>query len=465
VSHASAAWRPVETGSTSSGPGWWRRLWRAAFAPIDPLLSPLRPVRVGIKEVWREAKRIYLKQARYQIGLMVRNWWLERFTQAGRYVAIAAVPTVVAGVFQQQLVGSFAFSGFLAMFSLAAVFAYGRRPRARARRRAPVRCVQGAELATAIDLTNTARRALHEVGACEFRLPEGLQRAESPQYVARLAPGESHRFTYTLTAEHRGVYALNGPTVLCSAPFGLMNQRRFVSDPAHIMVSPAFEPIQRIDLPVGLKAQPGGLPLTSRVGHSMDFVGTREYRTGDRLQDLHPRSWARVGYPVVKQFQEEYLARVAVLVDTYLPGLLDEARLEANLSLAAAVSDYLARGDYVVDIFAAGDEVRHVRAGRATGYLESIFDMLAGVERSRDDLFPQIAPQFAEHLRQISSVFLLLTHWDEARRAYAERLRASGLHVRCVLVTDRITRRLRDVEDANLRVLTVEQIRNGIDHL
>src|SRR5262249_20160148 len=161
----------------------------------------------------------------------------------------------------------------------------------------------------------------------------------------------------------RGSYDIPGPTALSAFPFGLTTGRRYFDRPGKLLVYPAFKPLSRLAIPVGTKYQPGGLVLTSRVGESMEFIGTREYQFGDRVRDLHPRSWARVGFPVVRQFQEEYLTRVAMVVDTFVPSTAPLATLEAVLSLSASIADWLARQDYVVDLFAAGPDLYTFQAG------------------------------------------------------------------------------------------------------
>ena len=40
---------------------------------------------------------------------------------------------------------------------------------------------------------------------------------------------------------------------------------------------------------------------------------------GDPLRKIHWRSWARRGKPVVKEYQEEYFSRIALVLDTFLP--------------------------------------------------------------------------------------------------------------------------------------------------
>ena len=86
-----------------------------------------------------------------------------------------------------------------------------------------------------------------------------------------------------------------------------------------MLVYPRYHTLDSLPLPIGRRYQPGGIPLASEVGDSLEFVGTREYREGDPPRKIDWRSYARLGRPVVKEYQEEYFSRIALVLDTYLP--------------------------------------------------------------------------------------------------------------------------------------------------
>jgi len=45
-------------------------------------------------------------------------------------------------------------------------------------------------------------------------------------------------------------------------------------------------------------------------GDATDLLGVRPYRPGDPVRDLHARSWARHGSPMVREYQESYFTRI-----------------------------------------------------------------------------------------------------------------------------------------------------------
>jgi len=320
---------------------------------------------------------------------------------------------------------------------------------------------------------NTTKHDLHDIGAYEFRVPEAMEPIDPIRYEAVIPAGESKVFSYRMRALRRGRYILPGPTAVSAFPFGLTQSKRFHAQPQPLIVYPAFHRLVHADVPAGLRHQPGGIVLTSHIGESMEFIGNREYRPGDRLRDLHPRSWARVGYPVVKQFQEEFLTRIAVLVDTYPPpwlsrrGLPSPASrsLEAVLSMAAGISDYLARQEYIVDLFAAGPELYHFQAGRSLGYLDNILDILACIEACKDDALDVVGARFTEEVGRMSTVIMVLMDWDEKREALVRRVESMGVSVKPIVVSSR--HELSDLMGIGTaaRVVTPEQVEAGLEQI
>jgi uncharacterized protein (DUF58 family) len=376
------------------------------------------------------------RRPRFLLTVALTRMWNERLTRPGRYLLIGAVSSGIAGSFPQQMVGSVAFSFFASLLLMSVTLSTLRRPRATATRTVAPRCMAGQDAPISIRVTNPTPKVLYDVGGYEFRLPSLLKIEDEARYIDRLEPGASHAFDYRITARRRGSFALAGPSVVSIFPFGLTRSKRFFPQMQHVVVYPTFTPLLSMELAIGRSYQPGGVALASRVGESMEYIGNREYRPGDRMRDLHPRSWARRGFPVVRQREEEFLTRVAILVDTYAPWYRSRAALEANLSLAAAVADWVARREFVVDLFAAGPQLYHFSAGRSLAHLEDILDILACIERCGDDPLEVVGPQFAKMLPQTTVVVALMMNWDKKRQAWVDQVRSTGVKVKLVVVTD-----------------------------
>ena len=66
-----------------------------------------------------------------------------------------------------------------------------------------------------------------------------------------------------------------------------------------------------------MRYQEGGVALAANIGRSEEFVSLREYRHGDPVRHIHWRSWAKTGKPIVKEFEDEFFVRHALVLDTF----------------------------------------------------------------------------------------------------------------------------------------------------
>jgi uncharacterized protein (DUF58 family) len=192
----------------------------------------------------------------------------------------------------------------------------------------------------------------------------------------------------------------------------------------------------KIAMPLGGRHQPGGVALASKSGESMDLLGVRPYRPGDPVRDLHARSWARTGTPVVREYQQEYFSRVGVVLDTDL-AVADDTLLEAAISLAAGVVAHLSRGEALIDLLVVGDQVHDMTLGRSLGFLDQALDVLAcvrsGPALSPDALLFRLAP----YLPRLSGLILVALAADDSRQRFADRVRGYGVTCHVVVVDER----------------------------
>jgi uncharacterized protein (DUF58 family) len=240
----------------------------------------------------------------------------------------------------------------------------------------------------------------------------------------------------------RGRYTLRGPALRATDPLRLAATRARALPDQVVLVYPRFYTMEEFIIPLGRRYQPGGIPLSSNNGDAIEFVGTREYREGDPVKNIHWRSWARCGEPVVKEYQEEYFCRIALILDTFLPakhGPRHEQAFEAGISVLASIADFFSRSEYIVDILAAGPDVYEVSAGRSLAYLENILDVLACLEPCYDEPFRTIGPHLFEKLAQITSVVAVLQDWDSGRENFLRRVKEMGTAVRSIVVHDGAT--------------------------
>ncbi len=302
------------------------------------------------------------------------------------------------------------------------------------------RVCAGELLPVDFEFENQSGRALRDAAVLAHRLPPGIDVVpDEGAALPLLRKGEKHRVRLALKCQYRGEYVLQGHRVETDFPFGIFRTYRIFSRPRSLLVYPRFHPLTRMELASGRRYQPGGVALASVLGDSVDFVGNREYREGDNIRDIDWHATARLNTPIVREYKEEYLLRVAVILDTHVPKKAPVLRAEAfehAVSLSAAVGDYLARQEYIVDLFAAGPNLYHLMAGRSLAYLDQILDILACVKENPDEPFATIEPELSETLSRISSVICVFIDWTETRREFVQKLLNQGVGVKVIVVDD-----------------------------
>jgi uncharacterized protein (DUF58 family) len=232
----------------------------------------------------------------------------------------------------------------------------------------------------------------------------------------------------------RGEHYLDPFAIAPLVPLGLALGRRVETSGVPFLAVPRVAGVAQLKTPLGQRHQPGGVALASRSGESMDLLGVRPYRPGDLVRDLHAKSWARTGIPVVREYQEEYFSRVGVLVDVDRDAA-DPRTFEAALSLAAGVVAHLSRGEALIDLLVAGDQLHSLTVGRSLGFLEQVLDLLAAVSPGSPPDPDLLLERLASHLPRLSSAVFVVLAWDAPRRAVAERIRGFGVGCTVLLVT------------------------------
>ncbi len=368
-------------------------------------------------------------------------YWETLLSARGRYLLVVAAVLALVGADTNRTQAFRLFALAAAALLPASLVRLWPRPRVRLDAPLPERATAGRTLPVFVTVISRDQRPLPgplRVFARHPRVAPVPVTLTPPEQVVD-TPEASARLRFELRCERRGRYELRGPGVARLDPLGLASGFPLFAPGGTLLVHPRFERLEEFSVPVGRRYQPGGIPLTSSTGDAIEFVGTREYRPGDPLKHIHWRSWARRGEPVVKEFQEEYFCRIALVLDTFLPkGFGEDGRraFEAALSLGASVADVFSRSEYIVDVLAAGPDLYEVSAGRSLAYLENILDVLACLEPCQQPPFETVGPALFDKLAQTTTVVAVLLDWDDARAAFLRRVGALGVAVRGVIVRD-----------------------------
>jgi len=297
----------------------------------------------------------------------------------------------------------------------------------------PQRVTVGDELCIGIELANDGPRERQQLRLEAPPLAGDGRFTELPPDIPRLEPGARQRVLAKARFAARGAHHLEPFRVAPLVPLGLAQGAPLTSAGGSFMVVPRIARVTQVNTPHSRRHQPGGIAGASRTGDASDHAGVRPDRPGDPLRDLHARSWARHGSPMVRQYQEEYFTRIGVVVDTDARARTP-AHLEAALSLSAGVIARLSSGEALVDVLITGQHAERLALGRHLASLERALDVLAAVQATPRFDPHHLLGQLGPHLARLSSVVLVALTWDEARAALVSAVEAQGVGVLTVVV-------------------------------
>jgi uncharacterized protein (DUF58 family) len=391
--------------------------------------------------------------------------WKYEISPAGRYLVFALLFSGVGAVSVQMPIYQI-FCALVALMFVVGTFGLILRPRVALSGSLPKKSSVGLPLSGEFTITNESWLPAFDLAVGFFGLPKSIRQTEVDRTSAYLAGGATQTSRVELMPLKRGLYELPKLRAYSTFPFQIVRfgNRHHACEP--LLVLPSFHPLSGINVPASHRYQPGGIALTSNIGESPEYIGNREYVAGESVRRLDFRAWARLGKPVVREYQEEYYCRIALVLDTFVdpqrkPTPEGFAELEAAVSLTASISDALSNGEYIIDLFAAGPELYVFRAGRHTAHFENLLEILACVDACRNDPFDVVAPAIRDELGSISTAICLFLDWDESRRALAHTIVESGCQAKVLIVRDGKTTIPLEADEIEFIQVSLEDVRAG----
>lgn len=304
-----------------------------------------------------------------------RAGWI--FTVGTVVLGVAAIPTGNNLLFLMlgAMLGSIAISGVLSELVLRDL---------QVRRRVPREVVAGRAVRLTYELHNPRRRLP------SYAIEVGELGAPGGSWVPAVEPNSTAVARVDATWARRGVHPLEGVTLATSFPFGLFRKERDLDLPAEVVVWPRTDRPVREPRVAGERARRPGVTSLGTAGARGEYRGLREYRFGDDARDVHWRSTARHGSPVVREYERDQSQAFWLVVDLRLPvGQAPDAPLaDAAAETAASIAAQAAlRGRP----FGLATVDTHVAPTAGPAQLERALDALARA-RFRPDAPPPPSP-------------------------------------------------------------------------
>ena len=396
----------------------------------------------------------------YRTISAVWRWAQLRFTKPGLALLAALFMSMIMGVDTDHNREYQVFAVLLSLAFISLLFCFGFKARFSAIRQLPRFATTDIPFKYKVAVTNRSSKRQSGLSLLEkmvdsrptFRDWYALQRHEQ-KYVRSFRVSQRHRTSpfkrvvlsespveqpigpeemveveTQLTPLRRGVLRFEGLALARTDPLGLCRAFSKVRLPQSVLVLPKRYRLPAVPLPGVVKYQQGGVAMASHVGQSEEFMALRDYRRGDPLRHIHWRSWAKAGKPVVKEFEDEFFVRHALVLDTFANYEHSEIFEEA-VSVAASFACTIVGQDSLLDLLFVGPQSFRFTAGRGLAHADQILEVLASVQVCRKEAFSSLEALVLDHSQAVSGCICIFLEWDAERQNFVRKLKALNLPV------------------------------------
>jgi len=405
----------------------------------------------------------------YRLIYRVKKWFLRRFTTAGVFVLICMTASAVVGVDTKRTLLYQSFTFLLSLLAISMISSLLFRFRFTAARALPRFGTAGDLIEYRITIKNNTskiQQGLFVFENFEDPLPDFNEFINTPEpdekkrnlydrtfgyyrwlwLISRkqnaeskgselppIEPGGSCDVTIAFVPPNRGVIKLTAVTIARPDPLGLFNACVTVPLPKFLLILPKRYMLPPVALSGTRKYQTGGVALASSVGDSEEFTSLRDYRPGDPLRRFHWKSWAKTGKPVVKEYQNEFFVRHALILDTFQETFASETFEEA-VSVASSFAFSIQTQESLLDLMFVGTEAYCFTSGRGISHIDRILKILASVIPCTDKTFSSLTPVVINRAHLLSGCICIFLSWNKERLNFVNLLKGCGLPVLAIVI-------------------------------
>ncbi|MDB4694914.1 DUF58 domain-containing protein [bacterium] len=193
---------------------------------------------------------------------------------------------------------------------------------------------------------------------------------QSIQHKNFLGSGDATEHQAVLSYHRRGIHPLPQTSVTGNFPFHLFKSR--VTAPSLVSIAITPRPLSGEDAHTkSLLNNLGGWSHKLLSGDQLDYTGSREYEAGMSVRRWDFPSWARLGIPIVREFQSPSIQQVFLIIDTAFETNTKPNKegiypaLEQMLSLATTAIHDLAKQTVKIQLFVTDENFAPTDSSRS----------------------------------------------------------------------------------------------------
>ncbi len=283
------------------------------------------------------------------------------------------------------------------------------------------------------------------------------------QEVPPIPPQGEIEVYLTLVPLRRGYVHFTDLAIACPDPLGLFNALYSIPLPDSLLVLPKRYPVGEVVLPGSQKYQQGGVQMAMTVGDAQEFMSLRDYRPGDPLRHIHWKSWAKTGTPVVKEYQDEFFVRQALVLDTFTSQQppINLSAFEAAVSVAASLVCAPRSQEVLLDLMFVGPQAYCFTSGRGLSQHDELLETLACVQPCVEHPFSQLSATVMKYANSLSGCICIFLTWEVQRKHLVQSLRSMEIPLLILIITDEQL----EVAEEEMRVWPVDKVAEGMKGL
>jgi uncharacterized protein (DUF58 family) len=248
-----------------------------------------------------------------------------------------------------------------------------------------------------------------------------------------LPAGETTRVSAGFIPRYRGYVHFSGCTFARPDVMGLFCRLFQIKKAQTVLVLPKRYLLAPPDLLSTRHYHPGGIRLASSIGDSDEFMSLRQYRPGDPLRNIHWRTFAKTNELVIKEFEDEYFVRHALILDTFShPG--NERIFEAAVSIASSYIASLQIHESILDLMFVGNQSYSFSSGRGLAHSGKMLEIMACVEPCEDKTIFELVPALQGSIKKISCSICVFLGWDAGHKKIYQMFKQSRVKVFIIVV-------------------------------
>lgn len=238
--------------------------------------------------------------------------------------------------------------------------------------------------------------------------------------VIEIKAGKSQQIKAQLLPVNRGEHSLENLHLYLPDPLFLFQKSsKPIQSKDSILILPKNYRVKPLHL-LGLgQADRVGDISSLKKGDSNEFLGLREYRSGDPIKSIDWKTWARCSIPFVKEFEDEFEPNFTLFLDTCVAPI-NQAEFEVSVSL---VTSYL--------ISESGQQVRSLLLRTSEGIkyyeqkkegLNNLLTTVSCADFQSNYLEEEELETIAAEGSKTSATVLFLSSWDTRLESLIEKL-------------------------------------------